>query len=83
MWVLLIILLTPPSGIRPETVLNVFQSYDACQPAQQRIGFEMAKSYPGDHDFPIVYQFRKKKTSPQPPAFQELERQASLTAERL
>jgi len=32
MWVFLIILLTPPSGIRPETVLNVFETYHACQP---------------------------------------------------
>lgn len=52
-------------------------------PNSSRLGLKWQKSYLGDHDFPIVYEFRKKNSSLQPPAFQELERQASLTAERL
>lgn len=59
MWFLLIILLAAPFGIDRETVLNAFLTYDDCQPERNRVGFEMAESYPYDSDFRIVCEFRE------------------------
>jgi len=61
MWFLLIVLLAPPSGIDRVTVLNTFATYEDCQPERNRIGFEMAESYPYDNDFRIVCEFREAK----------------------
>ncbi len=58
MWFLLIVLLAPPSGIDRVTVLNTFATYEDCQPERNRIGFEMAESYPYENDFRIVCEFR-------------------------
>ncbi|OQW33397.1 MAG: hypothetical protein A4E19_03025 [Nitrospira sp. SG-bin1] len=66
MWFLLIVLLAPPSGIDRATVLNAFETYEACKPERDRVGFEMAESYPYENDFRIVCEFREK-TSPQLP----------------
>ena len=63
MWVLLIVLLAPPSGIDRVTVLNTFATYEDCQPERNRVGFEMAESYPYDSDFRIVCEFREAKSS--------------------
>ncbi len=63
MWFLLIVLLTPLPGINRVTVLNTFTTYEACQPERDRIGFEMAESYPHDSDFRIVCEFREAKPS--------------------
>ena len=63
MWFLLIVLLAPPSGIDRVTVLNTFATYEDCQPERNRIGFEMAESYPYDNDFRIVCEFREAKSS--------------------
>ncbi len=62
MWYLLIVLLAPPSGIDRVTVLNTFATYEDCQPERNRIGFEMAESYPYDSDFRIVCEFREAKS---------------------
>ena len=61
MWFLLIVLLAPPSGIDRVTVLETFATYEDCQPERNRIGFEMAESYPYDNDFRIVCEFREAK----------------------
>lgn len=64
MWVLLIILLTAPPGIDPTTVLKSFATYEDCQPERDRIGFDMAESYPYENDFRIVCEFRETKIPP-------------------
>ena len=66
MWFLLIILLASPPGIGRTTVLNAFATYEDCRPERDRIGFEMAESYPYDNDFRIVCEFRENEPS-QPP----------------
>lgn len=58
MWLLLMVLLTPTAGVSPATVLNTFATYEDCQPERNRIGFEMAESYPYENDFRIVCEFR-------------------------
>ncbi|MBX3331241.1 MAG: hypothetical protein KF722_12610 [Nitrospira sp.] len=63
MWFLLIILLTPLPGINHVAVLNTFTTYEACQPERDRIGFEMAESYPYENNFRIVCEFREAKPS--------------------
>jgi hypothetical protein len=62
-WFLLIVLLAPPSGIDRVTVLNTFETYEDCQPERNRIGFEMAESYPYENDFRIVCEFRSVNSS--------------------
>lgn len=66
MWFLLIILLAAPPGIDRTTVLNNFATYEECQPERDRIGFEMAESYPYDNDFHIVCEFREANVRPSP-----------------
>ena len=63
MWLLLIILLTPPPGLSGATVLNSFTTYEECQPERNRIGFEMAESYPHENDFRIVCEFHENEIS--------------------
>jgi hypothetical protein len=63
MWLLLIVLLAPPPGIDRVTVLKTFATYEACQPERDRIGFEMAESYPYESDFRIVCEFRERQPS--------------------
>ena len=63
MWLLLIILLTPLPGIDGVTVLNTFATYEECQPERDRIGFEMAESYPHENNFRIVCEFRERRPS--------------------
>ncbi len=58
MWLLLIVMLTPAAGVSPATVLNTFDTYEDCQPERNRIGFEMAESYPYENDFRIICEFR-------------------------
>ena len=66
MWLLLIVLLTPLPGNNRMTVLNTFATYEDCQPERNRIGFEMAESYPYESDFRIVCEFQKKEASQSP-----------------
>jgi hypothetical protein len=63
MWFLLMVLLAPPSGIDRVKVLNTFATYEDCQPERNRIGFEMAESYPYENDFRIVCEFRNANPS--------------------
>mgnify|MGYP001614504404 CR=1 len=66
MWVLLIIMLASSPGLNRTTVLNAFATYEECQPERNRIGFEMAESYPYENDFRIVCEFREKEPSQSP-----------------
>ncbi len=61
MWLLLIILLITVPGVGQGTVLNTFTSEEACQQERNRIGFEMAESYPDERDFLIVCKFREDR----------------------
>lgn len=60
MWFLLIVLLAAGPGINRVTVLNTFSTYEACQPERNRIGFEMAESYPRENNFLIVWSFERR-----------------------
>lgn len=82
MWLLVIVLLTAPAGISPMTVLNTFATYDDCQPERDRVGFEMADSYPNDHDFRVVCEYHEKKPSNAPNP-KQTEQQASLTDQQM
>lgn len=82
MWFLLIILLAPPSGIDRATVLNIFETYETCRPERDRVGFEMAESYPYDNSFRIVCEFRED-TPPNRPDRPPREEQAALSEELL
>ena len=58
-WVLLIIVLTAVPGVHQAVVLKTFTTYESCEPEQNRIGFEMAKSYQDESDYTIVCKFRE------------------------
>jgi hypothetical protein len=66
MWLLVIVLLGAPIGIRPVTVLNTFATYEDCKPERDRIGFAMAESYPYENTFRIVCQLQDRQLSMQP-----------------
>jgi len=57
MWLLVIILLSPVPDADQVTVLKSFATYEECQPEGDRVGLEMADSYPYDH-FRIICAFR-------------------------
>ncbi|MBX3304372.1 MAG: hypothetical protein KF693_19335 [Nitrospira sp.] len=59
MWYLLIVLLAAPAHFDHVTVLNIFATYEECQPERDRVGFEMAESYPYENDFRIICEFRE------------------------
>ena len=82
MWLLLIVLFAPQSEIRMQTVLNVFEPYEACQPKRHRVGFEMAENYPNKSDFRVVFEFQEKKPT-QRPGRRESEQPASLAKVQL
>jgi len=52
-WLLLMIILTPVSGISSTTLLNTFDSKEECVIEKERISGDMSKSYPGDKTFGI------------------------------
>ena len=53
MWFLVIMLLMPAPGFAPMTVLKTFASFQDCQTARNRIGFDMAEVYPYERTFTI------------------------------
>lgn len=77
MWLLVIVLLAAPAGISPMTVLNTFETYEACKPERDRIGFAMAESYPEENNFRIECEHQEKKPSQQP-SHPQSEQQTSL-----
>ncbi|MBY0248198.1 MAG: hypothetical protein K2Q17_11080 [Nitrospiraceae bacterium] len=66
MWLLVIVLLAAPIGIRPVTVLNTFETYEDCKPERDRVGFAMAESYPYENTFRIVCQLQEQQPSIRP-----------------
>lgn len=66
MWLLLIVLFTSLPGINRMTVLDTFATYEECQQERNRVGFEMAESYPHENDFRIVCEFREQNTHHSP-----------------
>ena len=62
-WLLVIILLNIVPGLERVTVLNTFVTSEECQSEQNRIGFEMAKAYPNEHDFVIACRLNPKHSS--------------------
>jgi hypothetical protein len=66
MWLLVIVLLAAPIGIKPVAVLNTFATYEDCKPERDRIGFAMAESYPQENTFRIVCQLQEQQPSIQP-----------------
>jgi len=45
-----------------DTVIERFETQEACMEERNRIGFEMAAAYPYDHDFDVVCQFQEAAT---------------------
>jgi hypothetical protein len=56
MWLLVIVLLNFVPGLEKVTVLKTFPTFEECQIERNRIGFDMAESYPQEHDFNVVCQ---------------------------
>jgi hypothetical protein len=63
MWMLVIILLNTVPGISPVTLLETYPTSQECQSGRARIGDEMAKAYPDDHDFEIACRFNPRQHS--------------------
>jgi len=64
MWFLLILFLNPspiPGMLERSYVINVFDTEEECQVERNRVGFDMAESYPYDRDFVIVCEPNKRK----------------------
>ena len=53
MWQLVIILLTVVPDIQTVTVLFTYDTYEECQVERNRVGFDMAASYPYELDFVV------------------------------
>jgi hypothetical protein len=58
MWVLVFVLLHPVFGQAEATVLAQFPTHRACQRERDRIGYEMAASYPYERDFVLECRVR-------------------------
>jgi hypothetical protein len=56
MWLLVIVLLNFVPGLEKVTVIQTFESQQDCLIERDRIGFDMAASYPDEHTFDIVCQ---------------------------
>ena len=56
MWLLFLILIAP--SIPGDTMLEQFETYDACQAEAKRITAEFVASYPTDHDYRLDCRFR-------------------------
>ena len=60
MWILVIVLLNNVPGLEKIMKLETYATYDECQVERNRIGFEMAESYPYDRDFLIACQLSRE-----------------------
>lgn len=58
MWLLLIIFLSPPIMTTQE--LSRYDTQRECQLERDRIGYEMAESYPHEADFVIVCKLKRQ-----------------------
>jgi hypothetical protein len=61
MWMLVIILLNTVLGISTVTLLETYSTSQECHNERDRIGDEMAKAYPDEHDFEIACRLIKAK----------------------
>lgn len=66
MWFLMMVLLNLVPGFQQNTVLNTFATFEECRIERNRIGFDMAASYPYDGDFRLECQYRASRTRPMP-----------------
>ena len=57
MWFLFLILIAP--SVPGETVLNQFETYEACQLEAHRITDAFIVSYPGDADYRLTCRFQE------------------------
>jgi hypothetical protein len=64
-WMLVIILLNTVPGISPVTLLERYPTFQECHSERARIGDEMAKACPDDHDhdFKIACRFDPRQQS--------------------
>lgn len=62
-WVLLMVLLNPVPGLESATILNEFATQEECQVERNRVGFEMAETYPNEADFRIECRERGVKAA--------------------
>lgn len=53
MWLLVLMLLVDVPGIARVTVLKTFETLEGCQTERNRIGFDMAASYPYERTFNV------------------------------
>ena len=63
MWLLIMILLNDVPGFDKIMVLNTYTTSQECQIERNRIGYEMAASYPYERDFVIACQLNRKHDS--------------------
>jgi len=67
MWVLLLILLTAPPGMRERSVLETFRTESDCMAIRDTVEREMRKSYPIDEDYTVVCEYRVTPELPENP----------------
>ncbi len=60
MWMLVIVLLNTVPGIGAVTLLQTYPTSQECHSERDRIGDEMAKTYPDEHDFEIACRFNPR-----------------------
>ena len=53
MWILILVLLAPASGLQSQWPLREFSTEEACLIERNRVRLDMAKAYPHDKDFKI------------------------------
>lgn len=70
MWLHVNVLVTAQAGVSLMTVLNTFATYEDCQPERDRVGFEMAESYPEENTFRIECALQEQKPALQPIRFE-------------
>lgn len=54
MFILLLVLISPPIGIPAEHILSQYSTVAECEQERMRIADEMAKVYPGDNSYRLV-----------------------------
>lgn len=64
MWLLVLLFIATPPGFSTEQVMQTFATQAECQQERDRIGYEMAESYPEEHTFNIVCRFQAVRTNP-------------------
>ena len=63
MWMLVIIPLNTVPGISPVTLLETYPTSQECHSERSRVGDEMAKAYPGEHNLEIACRFDPRQQS--------------------